>query len=235
MKKFALLALLAPLFFSVGVYADTPYFYGGDLDPNDQYTDAILNETVGDQQPYTSATYQNFYALSNITVRGLFTNNLSDYIPNSGYWEIRSGVSEGDGGTLIASGTGAATNTLTGRSYHGLQEYTNLVSGLSVTLATGQYWFATVPICQGCENGFANAYNGNTFGLNSIGKSDLNLEFFNSPSHGIDFLNPNDNDGHFPTFTSGVYADPGIPEPASLLLMGTGTVGMIGALRRKVF
>ncbi len=234
MKKLTLVLVSGLLFFAIAAYAETPYFYGGDLDPNHQFTNAILNDNVGDYDPYTSATYQNFYALSNITVRGLFTNNLSDFMPSSGYWEIRSSVSEGNGGTLIASGTGAITNNPTGRSYHGYQEYTNLVSGLSVSLATGQYWFAVVPVCQGCENGFDNAYNGNTFGLNSIGKSDLNLEYFNSPSRGINFLNPNDNDGHFPTFTSGVYADPGVPEPASLLLLGSGIASAIGVLRRKV-
>lgn len=232
MKKLSLLCLLALLFFTVGAYADVPYFYGGDIEPGNQYANAILNENIGDQDPYTSATYQNFYALSDITVRGLFTNNLSNLNPSSGYWEIRSGVSEGNGGTLVASGTGAVTNTPTGRSYFGYDEYTNLVSDLGVSLPAGQYWFAVVPVCPTCEG--QAAYNGNTFGANSIGKSDLNLEYFNSPSHGINFLNPNDNNGHFPTFTSGVYADPEVPEPGSLLLMGTGIVGVIGMLRRKM-
>jgi PEP-CTERM motif len=231
MKKLALLLLLALLFFTAAVYGDVPYFYGGDIEPGNPYPNAILNENVGDYNPYLSATYQNFYALSNITVTGLFTNNLSNLIPTSGYWEIRSGVSEGNGGTLVASGTGAVTNTPTGRSYFGYDEYTNLVSDLSVSLATGQYWFAVVPACSSCEGA---AYNGNTFGTNSIGKSDLNLEYFNSPINGINFINPNDNNGHFPTFTSGVYANPEVPEPGSLVLMGTGIVGLIGMLRHNV-
>ena len=231
MNRLNSLLVLGVLFLSVGANADTPYFYGGDSGDS-QYSSAILNENVGDRDPYTSATYQNFYALSDITVRGLFTNNLSNLNPSSGYWEIRSGVSEGNGGTLIASGTGAVTNTPTGRSGFGYDEFTNLVSGLGVSLAEGQYWFAVVPVCPTCNS--QAAYNANTFGTNSIGKSDLNLEYFNSPLNGINFLNPNDNDGHFPTFTSGVYADPNVPEPGSLLLMGTGAVAAIGMLRRRV-
>jgi hypothetical protein len=72
MKKLALV-IFGLLFLTSVVYADTPYFYGGDFDPAHQFANGILNENVGDQDPYTSATYQNFYALSDITVRGLFT------------------------------------------------------------------------------------------------------------------------------------------------------------------
>ena len=89
----------------------TLYFYGGDLDPNDPNVNGLANENdaIVGGNPYGAATYQNFVVSGTpITVGGLFTNNLSRLTPTAGYWEIRSGVSEGNGGTLIASGTGAS-------------------------------------------------------------------------------------------------------------------------------
>ncbi len=234
MKKLVVLCLFALVFCALAANAENPYFYGGQFDPFNQYANALANEntaiTGGD--PYGAAVYQNFYAESNISVTGLFTNNLSNFTPASGYWEIRSGVSENNGGTLIASGTGSVTNAPTGRSYHGDNEYTNAVFGLSVDLPTDQYWFAVVPVCTTCQG---EAFNTNTFGLFMIGKSDLNQEYFNSPS-GPTFTNANNVCPHceFPTFSSGVYAVQNVPEPGSLLL-GSGAISMIGVLRRKLF
>ncbi len=229
MKRLALLCLLAFLFFTVFAYADQLYFYGGDSDPNDPNFGALSNEddAVVGGNPYGSAVYQNFYALSNITVSGLFTNNFSSYVPTSGYWEIRSGVSEGTGGTLIASGSGPVTNDPTGRHFQELYEFTNLVSGLNVSLAAGQYWFAVVPECPTCQG---RAFNGNTFGLNSVGTSDLDLEYINTPGF-ANFMNLGSD---FPTGSSGVYVN-NVPEPGSFLLLGTGVLGGLGVLRRKLW
>lgn len=221
MKKLASLTLLV-LLFTVAAYADQLYFYGGDSSGNNAISNE--NDAFDSGTPYGTAVYQNFYALSNITVSGLFTNNLSSITPVDGYWELRSGVSAGNGGTLIASGTGPVTNTPTGRSGFGYLEYTNLVSGLSVSLAPGQYWLAVVPECPNCQG---RALNGDTSGLNSVGKSDLNLEYVNSPAFGQNFVALGSG---FPTGSSGVYV---VPEPGSLMMLGTGIAGVIGALRRK--
>ncbi len=228
MKRLALLCLLALLFSTAWAYADQLYFYGGDSDPNGDGFGALSNEddALVHGDPYGSAVYQNFYALSNIMVSGLFTNNFSSLVPTSGYWEVRSGVIEGNGGTLIASGSGAVTNDPTGRYFQELYEFTNLVSGLNVSLAAGQYWFAVVPECPSCDG---RAFNGDTFGLNSVGNSDLNLEYINTPGF-ANFMNLG---SEFPTGSSGVYVN-NVPEPASLILLGTGTLCWLGALRRKI-
>ena len=234
MKNLIVLAVVVLLCFATGAYAENPYFYGGQFDPLNQFANGLANENtaVVGGDPYGAAVYQNFYAESNITVTGLFTNNLSTFTPASGYWEIRSGLSEDNGGTLIASGTGAVTNAPTGRSFRGDDEYTNAVSGLSVDLPTDQYWFAVVPVCTTCQG---EAFNTNTFGQFMIGKSDLNQEYFNSPN-GPFFTNAYNvcPDCQFPTFSSGVYAVQNTPEPASLLLMGAGVTGAISVLRRKI-
>ena len=224
MKMIASLSLFTVLLCTVAAYADQLYFYGGDLDSNNPVAIANENDALDSGNPYGSAVYQNFYALSNITVSGLFTNNLSSITPTSGYWELRSGVSAGNGGTLIASGTGPVTNTPTGRSAFGYVEYTNLVSGLSVSLSAGQYWLAVVPECLTCDG---RAFNGDTAGLNSVGKSDLNLEFVNSPGFGENFVSLGP---EFPTGSSGVYV---VPEPGSVMLLGAGIAGVIRTLRRR--
>ena len=110
-------------------------FYGGDFDVNNPNANAIANENdaLVSGSPYGAAAYQNFVISSGTqwNVTGLFTNNQMTINPTTAYWEIRSGVSEGNGGTLIASGSGIDTVTPTGRVF---DEYTNLVSGLNVTL-----------------------------------------------------------------------------------------------------
>ena len=66
------------------------------------------------------------------------------------YWEIRSGLTAGNGGTLLASGDGTDTTTNTGQTFTGIPGlsipvYTNEVNGLSVTLGPGTYWLAVAP------------------------------------------------------------------------------------------
>jgi hypothetical protein len=62
-------------------------------------------------------------------------------------WSISTGISQGNPGTVIASGTAKSTLTPTGRSWSGLNEYTalGLLNGDElVTLAPGHYWMADV-------------------------------------------------------------------------------------------
>ncbi len=188
-------------------------FYGGDFDPNDPNANGLNNENdalVGGN-PYGAATFQNFVIGSGTTwnVTGLFTNNLSQLNPTSAYWEVRTGVSEGNGGTLIASGTAKGSNftqTATGRSGFGFNEFTDLASGLNLCLASGTYWFAVVP--QDPFNA-SHSFNSNTFGLNAIGTQISDMQYFNSAFFGANYDNA-DNSGVFPTFSSGVIGAPNV-------------------------
>ena len=60
-----------------------------------------------------------------------------DQAPNqpisAAYWAIQEGIEPGFAGTIVASGTSAATATPTGGSAFDLDEYTIEVQGLSVT------------------------------------------------------------------------------------------------------
>jgi hypothetical protein len=251
MRKFGLLSMLALLFGGLAFGGTLPceggagsastfnipcYFYGGDLNINDPNANALANENdaIVGGNPYGAATYQNFvWSGGHNPILGLFTNNLSELNPTSGYWEIRSGVSEGNGGQLIASGTESAANfkqTPTGRGIFGIVEYTDAVKFSNpLTLANGTYWFAMVPVCKTCNG---RSFNSNTDGTNSIGTENPDQQYFNSQFFGANFTNA-DNEGTFHVFSSGVLAN--VPEPGSLFLLGTSILGGIGVLRRKLF
>ena len=236
MKYMKYLAVLFLLLFvgSSLLSADVLLFYGGDYDPNNPNANGLANENdaIVGGNPYGAATYQNFViSTDDTTVSGLFTNNLSQLNPTSAYWEIRSGVSEGNGGTLIASGTGSGDSfaqTPTGRSGFGFTEYNDLVSGLNVSLGAGTYWFAVVPQDPNNAN---RSFNTNTFGLNAVGTQTSNDQFFNSTFFGSNYTNAN-NQGPFPTFSSGVLGT-AVPEPSSLIMLGSGLVAAAGAVRNR--
>ena len=125
----------------------TCLFYGGDTNVNDPNNNGLQNEndsTIGGN-PYGAATYQNFVYDGHTPIAGLFTNNfiITSALPKIGYWEIRSGVSEGNGGTLVASGTNALLNTPTGLSNYNYPIITTSVAISPMVLApapTGLRW-----------------------------------------------------------------------------------------------
>ena len=238
MRQLVPLTLLTVLLFGTLANARCPsgcLFYGGDLNPSNPRSNALGNETdlYSPGIPYGVGTYQNFINSQTWNITGLFTNNLSTLTPSGGYWEIRSGMSEGNGGTLIASGTGSGGNfsqTPTGRSDFGDSEYTDLVSGLNVNLPSGMYWLAMVPSCPTCEG---RSFNSNSLeGLNAVGTQVSDDQFWNDSLFN-NFSNADDVGGGFPTFSSGVLGTE-IPEPSSMVMLAPG-LGLVVArvVRRR--
>jgi hypothetical protein len=133
-------------------YCKPCLFYGGDFDPNGPSPNALWN---GDDLLAQGVVYVPFAVPPNQTwtVTGLFSNNLvtrANLAPPQIEWSISNGISQGNAGTVIASGITKASLAPTGRSFSGMDEYTAL--GLLnqnelVTLGPGHYWMMAAPVC----------------------------------------------------------------------------------------
>lgn len=238
MRRIAMVLLLTLVASPLWGNCPDCFFYGGDYDPNNYQSRGLPNENdanVGGE-PYGAATYQNFVCNPDLywcIASGLFTNNLSSLNPSSAYWEIRTGMFEGNGGTVVVSGTASGGNfshTPTGRSGLGLPEYTDAVSFEDLYLTSDTYWFAVVPLAPDQDG---RSFNSNTFGLNSVGTQILDQQYWNSAYFGANFTNA-DNEGILPSFSSGVYGGYFIPEPSTLVMVGSGLVGAAITVRRRI-
>jgi len=148
-------------------------------------------------------------------------------------WEIRTGVSEGNAGTLIASGiTNSPVVTFT---FHDQDEFMVEVTGLNVflpMLPSGQhYWLNVTPVGNG--TGFSAITD--TSGANCVGTPCGNDDnaFFTSTYFHTFFTNTNNAYGQ-PDFSMGIIGTV-VPEPASVTLFICGLAALLIALRRRRF
>jgi hypothetical protein len=121
--------------------------------------------------------------------------NTPDFQVLGAIWEIRQGVSNGNPGSLVASGFSYSPSvTETGRVADGCSfqaphssEYQILVSGLDVNLAPGSYWLNVTPIGTDNNDGdVSDALISATAGAECVGSpcgNDFNA-FSNSPEFG---------------------------------------------------
>lgn len=166
-------------------------------------------------------------------VGSVFSNNQIDD-PNftAATWEIRQGITPGNGGTLIASGmTATPIVTATGRNIFGRNEYTVEVNGISVhlppTSQTGLYWLNVTPV-----GSSGRSFVSTTSGANCVGTpcgNDQNA-FFDSNFFGFTFAPTSDpNLGQPYDFSMGVNAAGGgggglsLVSSASRLAQGVGS------------
>src|SRR6266481_6581330 len=136
------------------------------------------------------------------TLTSVFSDNLSNTKVTGATWEIRQGISEGNGGTLIASGmTMTPVVTDTGRGGFGFQEFMVEVTGLNVSLAPGTYWLNVTVI--GDLSG--RSFDSTTSGANCVGTPCGNNQnaFFNSNFFGANFTSTS-NEGQPTDFSMGV-------------------------------
>jgi hypothetical protein len=149
----------------VGI-SETILWYNGDLNGF-----AVGNQTNPGDGTIDSSVYDNFNIARPARVTSVFSNNMvhGSFAALGAKWEIRSGVSAGNGGTLVSSGitTTAFSWTPTGRVLQGgvQREYSLVVTGLNVSLSRGTYWLSVVPL----GNGAGGSLISGTSGLNAIG------------------------------------------------------------------
>jgi hypothetical protein len=202
-------------------------WYNGDFDGRNGLSNEI-NTSISD-----AIVYDDFIVTDpgGWDINYVWSNNLMNFRTSSAAWEIRSGISDGDGGTLIAGGTtNSAVQLPTGRSGFGFDESTILITGLSVHLAPGTYWLAVTPI----DSGGGRSFISTTSGQNSIGVPPGNDDnsFFNSSFFVANYSPAANWVGNFPAdFSMGVGA---VPEPSTVALVACG-LGMLALprLRRR--
>ncbi|HKP30917.1 MAG TPA: PEP-CTERM sorting domain-containing protein [Gemmatimonadales bacterium] len=183
--------------------------------------------------------YDNFIASgTGWTVTSLFGEFLTDFPAGDAYWEIRTGVSAGLGGTLLYSGT----NTITGvddlGDALGFDHRLYTVSGFSpFFLAPGEYWLTIAPIGLGEGFAFVTTTEG-VDGINAVG--DLTA-FWDSPSTGTNFGDASDQLEAFSDYSYGLNGIEGtdgttVPEPSTVVLLATGlgAMAVAGYRRRRV-
>lgn len=125
-------------------------FYGGDGDENGGVA-CERNTLIGDAQ-----TYDDFDILQPTEVEGVWGNFLlAGFVPARAYYEVRQGVSKGNGGQLLASGVVPVDAMYTGRIHFGILEY-HVRGRLSspLLLAPGKYWVCLAPIGTGVGRSF---------------------------------------------------------------------------------
>lgn len=204
-------------------------FYNGDFDGANGL--ASESNTLVSQ----AMVYENFsVGGGGLYVTGLFGQFLADFAATSAAWEIRSGVGVGDGGSLLFSGTDAATATVIGGAL-GYTLYDMAVSGIgALFLAPGEYWFGISLVGSGSGRAFV----GTTSGANGI-NADLDFgSYFNSSFFGANFAAASVwLSGGDPNFSLGVTgrlgADSTVPEPATMTLLVTGLAGLAASRRRR--
>jgi hypothetical protein len=208
-----------------GTLPDSTLWYNGDFNG----INGLANErnTVVSQ----ASVYEDFIIPNGQTwnITGVFSDNLANTTIGGADWEIRSGVSEGNGGTLLGSGSNsAATVTLTGRSGFGFLEYMVQVNGLNLNLGPGTYWVNVTPV----GNGGGRSFNSTTSGTNCVGTPCGNdqMAFFNSTFFGCNFTSTT-NVGQPYDFSDGVVGT--IPEPATVALLTCGVGALLIAVRRR--
>jgi hypothetical protein len=176
-------------------YCKRIIFYGGDTNDNDPNAQGFADSdtvSIPDTNTYGTVIIP---AGHTITVTGLFfqmfTGGEFD-APTSSY-DIRQGVSEGNGGTSIASGSGTTYYALDGGGV--FPQYAVAVQvNPPVQLPAGQYWFNVTPQCLNNNDPNCNAgyyVNNTTQETHNVhgNAQPPNEIFFNSSYFGFNWAN----------------------------------------------
>ena len=241
-----LIAVAAALGGQIAV-ADSVLWYNGDYDNRDALLNTIgtFYNINGVATPFNSNVYDNFIVPvgQTWTVTSVFSNNQMNFAATTASWEIRQGVSSGDGGTIIASGDGAATQTpvppVSG-FFYGTPEY-RISETLSapVVLTAGTYFLTVAPNAPAkvfLEEGFVETTSGaNAVGMppGNDGNSFINNNFPSSNPAALNFVptstveDPTGLQGpyDYSMGLSGTFVSV-VPEPSTSVLL---VIGMIGA------
>jgi hypothetical protein len=237
---FGLLAATA-LLCGPGARAGSVLWYNGDFDGRDALENATnLASTVNPPGTlYNAFVYDNFIVPTGQTwtITNVFSNIQTNFatLSTTATWQILSGVSAGNGGTTVASGDGAATQTATGGAVVSPQftAYKLSENIAPVVLTAGTYWLSVAPDIP-AVNGeffFSTQFDiSTTSGKNAVGNPPGNdgNSFINTvglpAAIGYNFVPTSSIEGpgnwDYSMGVSGTFVTTVIPEPSSLVLAG---------------
>ncbi len=234
-------------------------WYNGDYDQRDALTNGVGIGIQAGTGRENSLVYDRFVIPTGQawTITSVFSNDQLTYFTSTGglapvttaSWEIRSGVSAGNGGTLVANGDTAATQTVVTSTPDFISyfnpEYTIAASVPSIVLGAGTYWLAVAPDDPNHYIG-DQSFIETTAGTNAVGPaSGINASYINNNlavGNGAEVFAPTApilagfGDNPYPDeYSMGVSGTVGpavaVPEPASLMLVALG--GLAVALARR--
>ena len=145
-------------------------YYGGDFNVSDPEQNGLSNEnTLLIPQSYT---YTEVKVPVSVHITASFSNNLGQYgvlDPMTATWAYRTGVSEGQGGSLICSGeTPAQIRETLGNPLFPEWE---VLTRTPCTVPAGNVWAAVLPDCTNANDddcNLARYFESDTDGLNAI-------------------------------------------------------------------
>lgn len=173
-------------------------FYGGDIDTNDLNAAGMSSENTLLIFDGGATTYGGINISRDVTVTGMVVNVQASaaFDPQTAVYDVRSGVSEGNGGTQLATGTANITVATTGRNFLGLNEFTVAVNFAEpLSLSSGQYWFGLQTQCTNTLDGSCSAgrqfVSNTTTGVNNVaGQAQIKRQMFlNSDFFGFSWAN----------------------------------------------
>lgn len=169
---------------------------------------------------YDEKIYDNFRLSIGSGTTGVFGNflDLTNGTATTASYEIRTGVSAGNGGTLIASGSGSVHGQQTGRSAFNIIEYTYTLRFSRLNLPAGTIWFTMKLDSPNGQPSWLSV----THGTNGVGDPlDDGNSYFSSVASDYNFAPTNMFDGRSYDFSLGLIGIP-VPEPATLAVLGGG-------------
>ena len=214
----------------LNAFGDTNLWYNGDYAGGSGTVNEHAN--VG-----TAEIYDDFTVTSTDgwIIQQLWSNDcMSINGVTSAAWSIRSGLSAGSGGTIIAAGVSAAQQLPTGRTaWWGYPEYTIEVNGLNIFLGPGTYWLSVSPLVGNdpLSNGQYESYISQSSGGNTIGTPAGNdgNSFLYDPPAGHNFSPDPFNED----YSMGI-AGTVVPEPSSWIISITSGICVLVARRKKI-
>jgi hypothetical protein len=201
-------------------------YYNGDPD----LINGLSAETDTFSNGFQSKIYENFDN-ANGTVSDVFGNFFINTKVVGCDWEIRTGMSPGNGGTLLASGrsdfgNGELSVTPNGFDAFGFQGFNVALDIPDLALGNGQYWLG-LSVVGSLDGGRAFAQE--TSGANSYGSPiNDNQAIWNAPAFGVSYGDALQNSGQG-NFSYGVNTR--VPAPGATALLGIG--GLVAARRRR--